>query len=170
MFGQESCSAPNSLKLIPPAEAGKGEGKEEIFSGISVTSDTSDTMAPGAGRGEGREIPDEGGRERESATTFATPGVWRISDVNSEIYASWRCWRTKVERLWRGLKLGADDQLSHGICVLPAQNRNGGEPGILPRVLDQRRSIFAVWRRVWRRRKLKGFQQPDSRCFRAAPT
>ena len=73
-FGQESCSAANSLKLIPPAEAGKGEGKEEIFSGISVTSDTSnnsdtfDTMAPGAGRGEGGEIPDEGGRERESAT------------------------------------------------------------------------------------------------------
>ena len=70
-------------------EAGKGEGKEEIFSGISVTSDT---MAPGAGRGEGGEIPDEGGRERESATTFAAPGVWRISDVNSEMYASWRCW------------------------------------------------------------------------------
>ena len=98
-FGQESCSAANSLKLIPPAEAGKGEGKEEIFSGISVTSDTSnnsdtfDTMAPGAGRGEGGEIPDEGGRERESATTFAAPEVWRISDVNSEMYASWRCWQ-----------------------------------------------------------------------------
>jgi len=45
-------------------EAGKGEGKEEIFSGISVTSDT---MAPGAGRGEGGEIPDEGEWEREYA-------------------------------------------------------------------------------------------------------
>ena len=80
-------------------EAGKGEGKEEIFTGLSVTSDTSDisdtsdTMTPGARRGEGREIPDKGGRERESATTFAAPGVCRISEVNSEMYASWRCWR-----------------------------------------------------------------------------
>ena len=36
---------------------------------------------------------DEGGRERESAITIAAPGVWRISDANSEMYASWRCWR-----------------------------------------------------------------------------
>ena len=55
--------------------------------------------------------------------------------------------RTRAERLCRGLKLGVDDLLSHGICVLPAQIRNGGDPGILRRVLDQRGSIFAVWQR-----------------------
>ena len=53
---------------------------------------TSDTMAPGARRGEGEEIPEEGGQERESATTFTAPGVWWISEVNSEMYASWCCW------------------------------------------------------------------------------
>ena len=63
---------------------------------------------------------------------------------------------TKVERLRRELKLGVDDdQLSHGTCVLPAQIENGREQGILPRVLDQRQSIFAAWRRVWWRRKLR---------------
>ena len=83
---------------------------------------TSDAMAPGARRGEGEEIPDEGGQEREAATTFTAPGVWWISEVNSEIMqvgvvGEW----TKAERLWRVLKLGVDDQLSHGTCIPPAQ-------------------------------------------------
>ena len=69
-FGQESCSAANSLKLIPPAEVGKGEGKEEIFSGLL---DTSDTLTPQTPGGRGDSVG--GGRERESATTLAAPGV-----------------------------------------------------------------------------------------------
>jgi hypothetical protein len=34
-----------------------------------------------------------GGLERASATTFSEPGVCLRSEVNSEMYARWRCWR-----------------------------------------------------------------------------
>ena len=40
-----------------------------------------------AGEGQG------GGLDIESATTFSTPGTWRMSDVYSAIYDSWRAWR-----------------------------------------------------------------------------
>ena len=35
------------------------------------------------------------GRERASATGFADPGRWRMSEVNSAKYAKCRCWRAE---------------------------------------------------------------------------
>ena len=59
---------------------GKGEDNEE-----TDTSNTSDSLT--SERGHCREGGDYGigGRDRESATTFAAPGVWRTSQVNSEM-------------------------------------------------------------------------------------
>ena len=37
-------------------------------------------------------VPSDG-LDSASATTFSVPGVWRISVVNSEMYAKCRCWR-----------------------------------------------------------------------------
>ena len=55
--GQDFCSWAKILKSIPMAEAGKGDGVEDI----TVTSDTSDTL-PGGGRNFGEGI--EGGERR----------------------------------------------------------------------------------------------------------
>ena len=44
---------------------------------------SSDTLPSGEDFGAGEDVG--GGREKLSATTFAAPGVWRRSLVNSEI-------------------------------------------------------------------------------------
>ena len=89
--GQDSCSLPNSEKLITE-EVGKGDGTVETdTSDTSNTAKTSDTLTPGEGGicgaegdfGAGGDAG--GGKERLSATTFVAPGVWRRSLVNSEI-------------------------------------------------------------------------------------
>ena len=83
--GQESCSLANSEKLITE-EVGKGDGVVETdTSDTSDTADTSDTLTPGEGGSCGAGGDFGGGWERLSATTFAAPGVWRRSLVNSEI-------------------------------------------------------------------------------------
>ena len=65
---------------LAPVTDGKGDGVVE-----SDTSDTSDTLTPGEVGSCGSGGNFGGGRERLSATTFAAPGVWRRSLVNSEI-------------------------------------------------------------------------------------
>ena len=80
--GQDSCSLANSEKLITE-EVGKGDGVVETDT--SDTSNTSDTLTPGEGGSCGSGGDFGGGKERLSATTFAAPGVWRRSLVNSEI-------------------------------------------------------------------------------------
>jgi hypothetical protein len=78
----------NSEKLITE-EVGKGDGAVETdTSDTSNTTGTSDTLTPGeAGEGGSCGAGGDfgGGWERLSATTFAAPGVWRRSLVNSEI-------------------------------------------------------------------------------------
>ena len=91
--GQDSCSLPNSEKLITE-EVGKGDGTVETdTSDTSNTAKTSDTLTPGEGGicgaegdfGAGGDAG--GGKERLSATTFVAPGVWRRSLVSvSEIF------------------------------------------------------------------------------------
>ena len=77
--GQDSCSLANYEKLITE-KVGKGDGVVE-----TDTSTTSDTLTPGEGGRCGSGGDFGGARERLSATTFAAPGVWRRSLVNSEI-------------------------------------------------------------------------------------
>ena len=94
LSGQDSCSLANSEKLITE-EVGKGDGVVETdtsdtsdtadTSDTSDTADTSDTLTPGEGGSWGSGGDFGGGRERLSAITFAAPGVWRRSLVNSEI-------------------------------------------------------------------------------------
>ena len=48
------------------------------------------------GNDDGEDDADGGeGRERASATGFADPGRWRMSEVNSAKYAKCRCWRAE---------------------------------------------------------------------------
>jgi hypothetical protein len=49
-----------------------------------------------------------GGRERASATVLAVPGVWVAVMANSEMKASWRCWRPDLggERRWSAERRG----------------------------------------------------------------
>ena len=95
--GQDSCSLASSEKLITE-EVGKGDRVVETdASDTSDTTNTSDTLNPGEGGscGAGGDVEAGGdfgtggdaggGRERLSATTFAAPGVWQRSLVNSEI-------------------------------------------------------------------------------------
>ena len=74
--GQDSGSLANSEILITE-EVGKGDGV--------VETDTSDTLTPGEGGSCGSGGDFGGGWERLSATTFAAPGIWGRSLVNSEI-------------------------------------------------------------------------------------
>ena len=80
--GQDSCSLANSEKLITE-EVGKDDGVVETDT--SDTADTSETLTPREGGSCGVGGDFGGGWERLSATTFAAPGVWRRSLVNSEI-------------------------------------------------------------------------------------
>ena len=52
--------------------------------------------AVAAGGGDG--WAGSGGRERASVTVLAVPGVWVAVIANSEMKASWRCWKCSQER------------------------------------------------------------------------
>ena len=77
-----------SEKLITE-EVGKGDGvvgtDTSDPSDTSDTADPSDTLTPGEVGSCGSGGDFGGGWERLSATTFAAPGVWQRSLVNSEI-------------------------------------------------------------------------------------
>ena len=111
MLSEDSCSLAYFEKLITE-EVGKADVVVETdtsdtsntadTSDTSDTADTSDTLTPGEGGSCGAGGDFGGGRERLSTTTFAAPGVWWRSLVNSVTACGTfpPCHWTEGGRLW----------------------------------------------------------------------